>query len=752
MNEFRRLINRKVVIGFIALLVINVSLYVYQQTKGAGLKELRFETVQRQWCVDYYGDYDIEAAINAVNSDIEGILSYRKADKQGTVVESEVQADAETGEESDVQIGAETEVLEKYKALSEREQLLFLTVLRDIESQLEYIKKYPEDMKQIQTNAQQLMTFSIFSDKNSFTYNNIVKTGKDFEKVADVSLYLVNNKAAGSFVNYYYTFYFALIMMVFIIYGLSGERDNGMWGIVHSAGSGRLRLALHRLFIIAGSGVVITAGLYFTTFAAALLSLLLYGGAGALNAPVQSIQAFERFAMPMSQIGFVLYNYVYSALAVVVLSVALWTVFVVNRKRNHALILTGVVVGLEVLMYYRIGLHSIYSAFKQINIVRLMKVNAVISTYANRGRGSFVISESAIMFWALMVILVVSVAVAVMGTVLMRPSQGKNVLTRLTDKLYAGYQHIFANVPVVFKELHKLLVTSRGFTVIVVLLLVVMYFISYGKMAFSDNSRERDRIYLEKGGADYSQISALIDERRADYMQAVEKSMEASEQYGNGEIGIDELSQINSTVSIYASRYAAVREFEQKQEYLENLKEETGIDGYMMSDRGYEEIFGKYGKARETVLLMALLVSVVLIVSENIGIETSTGTKYIVNAASGKNTVKVKRIVASLVLCIVLYVLVYGIDMIHLRSYYGMPYTDAPLMSLTFMRDCGFYITVGTFMIIRLIVRLIAMLITFAVTYVLCSRFSEVRGRVVSVLLMAAVIVIAAVMGNVSIW
>ena len=748
MNEFRRLINRKVVIGFIALLVINVSLYVYQQTKGAGLKELRFETVQRQRCVDYYGDYDIEAAINAVNSDIEGILSYRKADKQGTVVESEVQADAETGEESDVQIGAETEVLEKYKALSEREQLLFLTVLRDIESQLGYIKKYPEDMKQIQTNAQQLMTFSIFSDKNSFTYNNIVKTGKDFEKVADVSLYLVNNKAAGSFVNYY-TFYFALIMMVFIIYGLSGERDNGMWGIVHSAGSGRLRLALHRLFIIAGSGVVITAGLYFTTFAAALL---LYGGAGALNAPVQSIQAFERFAMPMSQIGFVLYNYEYSVLAVVVLSVALWAVFVVNRKRNHALILTGVVVGLEVLMYYRIGLHSIYSALKQINIVRLMKVNEVISTYANRGRGSFVISESAIMFWALMVILVVSVAVAVMGTVLMRPSQGKNVLTLLTDKLYAGYQHIFANVPVVFKELHKLLVTSRGFTVIVVLLLVVMYFISYGKMAFSDNSRERDRIYLEKGGADYSQISALIDERRADYMQAVEKSMEASEQYENGEIEIDELSQINSTVSIYASRYAAVREFEQKQEYLENLKEETGIDGYMMSDRGYEEIFGKYGKARETVLLMALLVSVVLIVSENIGIETSTGTKYIVNAASGKNTVKVKRIVASLVLCIVLYVLVYGIDMIHLRSYYGMPYTDAPLMSLTFMRDCGFYITVGTFMIIRLIVRLIAMLITFAVTYVLCSRFSEVRGRVVSVLLMAAVIVIAAVMGNVSIW
>ena len=47
MNEFRRLINRKVVIGFIALLIINVSMYVYQHTNAAGIKELSFENAQR---------------------------------------------------------------------------------------------------------------------------------------------------------------------------------------------------------------------------------------------------------------------------------------------------------------------------------------------------------------------------------------------------------------------------------------------------------------------------------------------------------------------------------------------------------------------------------------------------------------------------------------------------------------------------------------------------------------------------------
>ncbi|MFQ8902890.1 MAG: hypothetical protein ACLR7D_14505 [Lachnospira eligens] len=54
-------------------------------------------------------------------------------------MESEVQVDAETGEESDVQVGAETEVLENIRRCL-RGTASVSTVLRDIESQLEYIR------------------------------------------------------------------------------------------------------------------------------------------------------------------------------------------------------------------------------------------------------------------------------------------------------------------------------------------------------------------------------------------------------------------------------------------------------------------------------------------------------------------------------------------------------------------------------------------------------------------------------------
>lgn len=659
MNELKRLLNRKILLVFMAFIIINVFLYTYQQTRGTGLKELRNST--------------------------------------------------------------------------------------DQEEQLEYIKHYSDDIRQIQINAQQLMTFSIFADKDSFTYNNILKTAKDFGRVSDVSLYPVNCKATENFVKYYYTFYFSMLMMVFIIYELSGERDNEMWGIVHAAGGGRQGLALRRFLIIVVSGVAITAGLYITTFAA---SLFLYGGTESLNAPVQSIPAFSRFSLPMSQIEFVLYNYVYSTFAIIVLSVVLWAVFVVNRKRNHALIITGIFAGLEVFMYFKIPGHSVYAILRKINLVRLMKVNEIISTYANHGRGTFVISESAIMLITLIVLLCTAGVIAFAGTVLMRPQQHKSLLAGIAGRISEGYQHVLGKMPVFMKELHKLLITSRGITVIAVLLIVVLYFVSYGKMTFSDNAMERDKIYLEKGGADYSQITEMIQERKDDYIGAVQLADEASVKYENGEISMEDFSEINSAVLVYSSRYSAVREFQEKCDYLDSLKEDTGIAGYMMSERGYEEIFGDYGKVREIVILIALLVSVVLIVSENIGIETSTGTKYIVEAASGKHMIKVKRIAASAVLCMVLFVIVYGIDMWCMYRYYGMPYLAAPLMSLMFMRDSGFYLTIGTFIIIRLLIRLVIMIVVFAFTYILCSRFTGVRGRMASICIIIGAIVFCIIYGN----
>ena len=93
------------------------------------------------------------------------------------------------------------------------------------------------------------------------------------------------------------------------------------------------------------------------------------------------------------------------------------------------------------------------------------------------------------------------------------------------------------------------------------------------------------------------------------------------------------VTESSSTVSLYAVKLGRVSEYMKKQEYLQEINEKYGVDGYMISDRGYEEIFGKYSIIRETVLFLALVAAIILIVAENIVLEYRTGMNYIINAS-----------------------------------------------------------------------------------------------------------------------
>ena len=148
MNEFGRLINRKIIFIFAAFIMLNVAFYVYQQARGTGLRDLNFSSRQMQWLADIYKDYQTDEAMEAVRSDIQTIEMYRQADS--------------LAQDTELLYDGTSEVLKRYCGLSEHNRKLFLDMLKELEVQLEYISEYPEDIKMIQENAQQLMSFSIF--------------------------------------------------------------------------------------------------------------------------------------------------------------------------------------------------------------------------------------------------------------------------------------------------------------------------------------------------------------------------------------------------------------------------------------------------------------------------------------------------------------------------------------------------------------------------------------------------------------
>lgn len=102
-----------------------------------------------------------------------------------------------------------------------------------------YIEGYHDEVSAITDNAEKLKKYSIFNKAGSFSYANILQTAKDFERVKDVVLPDDEYKGVQAHTAYYYQYFFTMLVMMFVIYDMFAQRDNGMWSITYSCANGR---------------------------------------------------------------------------------------------------------------------------------------------------------------------------------------------------------------------------------------------------------------------------------------------------------------------------------------------------------------------------------------------------------------------------------------------------------------------------------------------------------------------------------
>lgn len=72
--------------------------------------------------------------------------------------------------------------------------------------QKQYIKQYAENIQAVLDRAEKLKNNKLFSDPDSFSYHNIVKTEKDYRPLLDVELTLDNNMAVQEISEYSFVY------------------------------------------------------------------------------------------------------------------------------------------------------------------------------------------------------------------------------------------------------------------------------------------------------------------------------------------------------------------------------------------------------------------------------------------------------------------------------------------------------------------------------------------------------------------
>lgn len=696
-SEFCRLVNKKIIIITICCIFVNLALFCYLQLNGKSFSQF--------------------FAVNACYT--EKINEYSDVDVQ--IVCSELKSKIREESLSDAQVNA-------YKKLYK---------------QAKYLAEYPSYIDAILENAEQMKTRVIFADTTSFAYRNIIHSSKDYVNLKNIKIQLENTQAFEKFTAYHFFLYFVFGIMLILIYKMFEERENGIWYITRLAPKGRLYLAFYRMVIIAGTAAGILFLFYVTTF---LCSGILYG-MPQLSTIVQNAESFSDFTYLISKMEYLVVYFFLSWLGLTMISLVLWMLLTIFRNRNVPLVITAIICGIEYILYNMNSTFSVLKKLKMYNVLRIFNINDLLKKYSNIEIWGNILSEKIVFFIIVLATAVLSgtAGMVIAGKIYPNGKSGK--IKDIVDLINAKLQIVLEKCPIIIKEIYKLLFTAKGIVVVLFMLVLTMYFVNTSKADFTDIEKNLDEMYLNIGGQDYHEIVELVEEKQADYINAVEEAKQAVLKYQNGEITLEESVREAAKVDYYAAQLRPISELSEKITYLNDLKENTGISGWMISDRGYNQIFGAESKLRETFLMLIMCIGLFLIVSESVILEYKTGMKNINRyTVKGRSWLYKRKVSAVVILAVVMWAVIYLLDYIYLLHMYGMPYLNAPLASLTFMDGNLAGFTIKTWIVLILAVRLFIAVIISLLAMTISKIAAKLNNRAIIILAMAAISVVVMVL------
>lgn len=640
MQEFKRILSKKIIIIIISCVVINAGLFVYYQMGGLSFNEIK----------------NISKEYNSLTAEFTG-LDFESASQE---LVDRIKKDTDNG-------------LEISQAKIK------------MRKKLSYLSGFSSKTNSVIERADEMQGKRLFSDKSSYSYNNIIKTAKDFGKIRDVQVKLTNDVAAESLFNYKYMYYIAAACIIAVLYECFKERENGVWQIIHCAKKGRAVLELKRYIFVWAASFFVTLLFYITTF---ITSICIYGWGDFFNTPVQSIEIMSSFIGRCSIAQYIGLLYITSSAVLAMLGSIFLALFTVIRNRNAVLMLSIILCGVEFLLYINIDIHSKNSILRFVNIVNFLDINNLLSEYQNWGFGKYVFSVRFILVLSVFAAAVIAFITAMVKSSRMRPFEKTGVIKKFFEKIGEFYQRILSGYCVILKEIHKLIFTGKGIVVIAVVLVLTGYICTSGKMEFTDSQKEYDEIYLAEGGKDYSDIKNEIELIQSELEKARKELSDMQEPYKNKEI--PEEVFLNAVKSAEVLEYALrnKQELVSKLQYISQVKEEYGTDSWLISDRGYEQFFGRYGRTREYIITVFMITSVFLVVSRGKALEYSTGMNFIArSSANGRTWINRRRMAGSIIYTVGIVLTICIIDYICVNKMYDLPYNDAPLISLGFVGD-----------------------------------------------------------------
>lgn len=234
----------------------------------------------------------------------------------------------------------------------------------DLADQEAYISTYASFIEEMGDRVERMGQTSLFQDRDSYAYRNLIKSQADFAPLAGLELKADNRFGVQALADYDSGILFLLVFLgMLTYYALFYERDRNLLLLLKGTQKGHGTLAVSKL------GTMLIAAAFYTLLQESAMVLLagqMYGY-GDLSRPIQSVYLFRNCARMMTLGEGLLAIIVIRTGVALMLALFLFCVGMALKSESGAVVLSGAILGAEYLLSRALSVSGSLNGIKCVN-------------------------------------------------------------------------------------------------------------------------------------------------------------------------------------------------------------------------------------------------------------------------------------------------------------------------------------------------------------------------------------------------
>lgn len=706
LSEGYKLASKKLLLALIPLLLLINGYLFYQQQQDHHSSFIEGDREAYQQQLVKYEQLPIDQALEEATEKQELLMNYssfRSLSLNDNTAMAQDRLRKLLEQSPDLPERYENSPYERHPELLQQE----LFQLELILPQLQAVNSYEDDLARIQTEAEKLLSVSIFQQEDTFSYRNIIKTQEDFRTIKNVPLELGIHFGIVAATTFRVTDVFvgATILLV-CLYLFWIEKESGIIALLRSYRRGRFSLMSAKLSVLLLMVTLLTAVFYGSNI---LMASELYGFDN-LNRFIQSMEVFQHSNVLMSVQDYLIYFLLGKLLVTGLLASLFACAFTYFRHISLAIVGLACFMGVSAWAYYSIDSLSSLGMFKYMNLMALFEVQSWLSEYRNINFFGYPVERlyCSLIGSAFMFILLLAGSMYIYTR--QYPSVAiPKIMIWLGQARARLFKHRFRSK--LFRhEWFKLAVSGRGYFILIAAAMICWNGIHTDELRFEQQDAFYNGYLDELTGPLDNEKVVMIQEEQERFNAVASETAKLQEDYSAERVTIDEYVLRKSALELQSQKQLAFARVMDQFRYLQRLEQERGIQGSFVNEINTGYLFDDQGREHWNSIVMSLLImigtSLLFAIEPRFRL-----TGLLLSTVKGRWALFCRKHAAVFLFALLVALFVLLPQYVNLFLHYGMIDWQAPIQSVEQFQHVTSDFSIVEFLVFSVSVRLIGALV-----------------------------------------